>query len=162
MEIVLRRLAELPARNDVCGIIKELTTSTDAAGASVAHAAMTAPSIPHYHQKRREFYYVLEGHPSKLVVGSSVYQISPGTVAVIPPGVVHYTIPDGYIAVLAITTPAWAADDQLLPRMVGEAGFDPTFELYLLREEAIHRTYPGEEVKAMSIEELRRLLDISK
>ena len=55
--VIVRQLWEIPPIADVCGEIRPMSTEDDFSQASLAVAAMVAPTIPHYHRIITEFYY---------------------------------------------------------------------------------------------------------
>lgn len=66
---------------------------------------------PHFHEESEETYYVLQGR-GEVSVDDDVYQLARGQACLIEPGEVHeVTGLAGGLRFLAISVPAWTADD---------------------------------------------------
>lgn len=110
---IIRRLDNIKSVQDVCGMISVLSNKDDFKKASVALAMMIGPTIPHYHRRITEFYYVLKGK-GKLITGRNTHQVAEGALIIIFPHTCHYTIPREEMGVLAFAVPAWTEKDQFI------------------------------------------------
>ncbi len=113
---IVRKLDSIKSIQDVCGEIKALSTKRDFIEASLAMAIIKSPTIPHYHKRITEFYYVING-VGKLIVGRNTHNIKSRMLIIIPPLLVHYTIPRSKkIKVLAFAAPAWSEEDEFIAK----------------------------------------------
>lgn len=112
-EEIVRHFNDVQVIKDVCGELRVLSTIVDFELASLAVATIYNPSIPHYHTSITEFYFVWDG-TGRIIVGREHYEIATGTMIIIPPNRVHYTIPRKVMKVLAFSVPAWFKEDQII------------------------------------------------
>ena len=181
---IIRILEKIHPVTDVCGEIRTLSTGEDFSEANLIQATIRAPTEPHYHRIATEFYFVEEGK-GRLIVGKDSYEIGDGMLIILPPGVVHFTIPRKISRVLVFSVPAWTERDQVIVQ--GEDTVDhysPFLEKFELINELLFRKGLGVKPEMtrwkrewldtqrqnivlragwghMSIPELRKLLRIS-
>lgn len=111
-EVTIRDIATVQPEQSACGRILPLSSVDDFKKVNLAIAEINAPTIPHFHKKITEFYFVLDGE-GKLVAGSKTpYKIKKGVLAIIPSNTVHYTIPRTQLKVMTVATPAWTKEDE--------------------------------------------------
>jgi mannose-6-phosphate isomerase-like protein (cupin superfamily) len=160
-EVIVRDLNGTQAFSDVCGKIRALSSVEDFKEASLAHATMKGPTEPHFHKILTEFYYVLEGK-GNIIIGRKVFAAKRGTLVIIPQHLVHYTIPQSRIKVLAFAVPAWSEKDQYIAneRNVSPAVYSPFQEKAELINEILRRENLNFE-EEMTREE-REALDIER
>jgi len=137
---VVRNIEDMIVKNDICGKIKAITAASDLEQGSLSHVEMNGPTIPHYHEKMAEFYFVLEG-TGKIIVGYETHEIRSGTAILIPPGRAHYTIPHTRMKILVFSAiKAWSHEDQFtLEERDDEVDYFPFKEQLELIDEILLR-----------------------
>jgi len=138
---IVRYTNLIEAIKDACGELKILSSREDFEPASLAMATISGPTIPHYHTFLTEFYFVWEG-TGKIIVGRDRYDIKVGTMVIIPPDRVHYTIPGEIMKVLVFSVPAWFEEDQIIVEE-GMACYSSLKERLELIEELLIRSERG-------------------
>lgn len=82
----------------ICGDVIKLINPDNSGAQTLSCVIVTlrpsAESETHYHKRREEIYYVLEGE-GLLIVDSNKYDITKGMTAFIPPGTSHKVINKG-------------------------------------------------------------------
>lgn len=114
--ILVRHEGEAPSERSTCGWRHLLISRHDENVAAWAHAVDIDGSRPHYHKRGVELYYVLEGEGAILLDGVE-HAIRKGSIAHIPPGVVHSA--RGRMRVLVVGIPDIREEDLFFPE--GEA-----------------------------------------
>ncbi len=138
-KVIVRNKKNIKSFADVCGAIKVLSTGADNQMGSLAIATITAPTVPHYHKVINEFYFVLRGH-GKLIVGGRMFPLASGALAIIPPNLAHYTIPEKRMEVAAFASPPWHEDDQFVLQINETAAdYSAAYERALLVDEILAR-----------------------
>lgn len=107
---LVRHEGHAPRERSACGWRDRLLSVEDAhlAPAAWAHAVDIEDSKLHYHKRSTELYYVLEGQ-GELLLDGVAYEVKKGSLAHIPPGVVHGA--RGRMRVLVVGIPDIASDD---------------------------------------------------
>jgi mannose-6-phosphate isomerase-like protein (cupin superfamily) len=108
--VLVRHEGEAPKERSTCGWRYLLISRQDEAlgVAAWAHAVDIDGARPHYHRRGTELYYVLEGE-GRLVLDGVAREVRKGSVAHIPPGVVHSA--QGRMRVLVVGIPDISDDD---------------------------------------------------
>ena len=107
---LVRHEGQTPRERSTCGWRDRLISAEDAAQspAAWAHAVDIDDAKLHFHKRSTELYYVLEGSGVVLLDGVA-HEVKKGSIAHIPPGVVHGA--RGRMRVLVVGIPDIAADD---------------------------------------------------
>jgi mannose-6-phosphate isomerase-like protein (cupin superfamily) len=133
-KVIVRNVGDVRSTEDVCGMVKKITTAEDLAEASIAVATIKSPTVPHYHERSAEFYYVLKGK-GKILTGYQDFEIRKGTIVVIPRRIAHFTIPRETMEVIVFSAiHAWESKDQIV---LGERDEDVLFSPFKERMELI-------------------------
>jgi len=108
--VLVRHEGHTPREHSACGWRDRLVSVEDAplTPAAWAHAVDIEDSKLHYHKRSTEIYYVLEGGGTLMLDGVA-HEIKKGSLAHIPPGVVHGA--RGRMRVLVVGIPDIANDD---------------------------------------------------
>jgi quercetin dioxygenase-like cupin family protein len=108
--VLVRHEGNTPRERSACGWRDRLISAEDAALAPAAwvHAVDIQDSKLHYHKRSTEIYYVLEGGGTLMLDGAA-HELKKGSLAHIPPGVVHGA--RGRMRVLVVGIPDIANDD---------------------------------------------------
>lgn len=103
-----------PRERSACGWRHRLISRHDAphAPAAWAHVVDIESAKLHYHRRATELYYVLEG-AGQIILDGTWHELRKGSMAHIPPGVVHGA--RGRMRVLVIGIPDIAEDDYFEP-----------------------------------------------
>jgi mannose-6-phosphate isomerase-like protein (cupin superfamily) len=111
--ILVRHETDCPRERSTCGSRYRLISREDAGLAIAAwvHAVDIDGAQRHYHKRSTELYYVLEGEGT-LTLDGVEHPLRKGSLAHIPPGVVHSA--SGRVRVLVIGIPDIAEDDLYL------------------------------------------------
>jgi len=106
----VRHLDEAPIEASTCGTRRRLISrdEADLDVAAWAHVVEMDASAAHYHKRTTELYCVLDGE-GVLVLDGVEQPLRPGSLAHIPPGVVHAT--RGRMRVLVVGVPDIDDDD---------------------------------------------------
>ena len=110
--ILVRHEGESPSERSTCGWRHLLISRQDENVAAWVHAVDIDGSRPHYHKRGVELYYVLEGEGTILLDGVE-HAIGKGSIAHIPPGVVHSA--RGRMRVLVVGIPDIREEDLFFP-----------------------------------------------
>lgn len=113
IEVTITHLKDAPAIKDVCGIIHPYPNIKDL-NIGRAKAVIQQPTIPHFHKKMIEIYFVLKGHGLLIITnkkGTRLILIGPHSEIIIPPMHAHYTIPYEKMEVYVPSIPEWSQDD---------------------------------------------------
>lgn len=105
---IVRDEQQTSVEQSLCGTRRRLLSRDDQNVAAWAHVVEMDGSQPHVHRRATELYYVLEGEES-IVLDGNERKVRAGTIAHIPPGVVHSTA--GHMRVLVIGIPDISDDD---------------------------------------------------
>lgn len=113
MEAIATHSKNLTEINDVCGIIKPYS---NVPGLKIGRAMATIeqPTVPHYHKKMTEIYFVLKGYGLVIISSKETIQytwVEPHSEIIIPPMHAHYTIPYEKMEVYVISKPEWTPND---------------------------------------------------
>lgn len=108
--VLVRHEGQTPRERSACGWRDRLISREDAAlsPAAWAHAVDIEDAKLHYHKRSTEIYYVLEGGGTLMLDGVA-HEVKKGSLAHIPPGVVHGA--RGRMRVLVVGIPDIANDD---------------------------------------------------
>jgi len=108
--LLVRHEGHTPRERSACGWRDRLISTEDVplAPAAWAHAVDIEQSKPHYHKRSTEIYYVLDGG-GVLSLDGVGHEVKKGSLAHIPPGVVHGA--RGRMRVLVLGIPDIAEDD---------------------------------------------------
>ncbi len=108
--VLVRHEGHTPRERSACGWRDRLISVEDASfsPAAWAHAVDIEDSKLHYHKRSTEIYYVLEGGGTLMLDGVP-HEVKKGSLAHIPPGVVHGA--RGRMRVLVLGIPDIASDD---------------------------------------------------
>jgi len=108
--LLVRHEGHTPRERSACGWRDRLISSEDVAlsPAVWAHAVDIQDAKLHYHKRSTEIYYVLEGG-GELLLDGVAHDVRKGSLAHIPPGVVHGA--RGRMRVLVVGIPDIANDD---------------------------------------------------
>ncbi|MCL4787346.1 MAG: cupin domain-containing protein [Verrucomicrobia bacterium] len=108
--VLVRHEGQTPRERSACGWRDRLISREDAAlsPAAWAHAVDIEDAKLHYHKRSTEIYYVLEGGGTLMLDGVA-HEVKQGSLAHIPPGVVHGA--RGRMRVLVVGIPDIANDD---------------------------------------------------
>ncbi len=107
-DAICRHLSDVEPVSCLCGESRRIITSHDDVVAGF-HVTRIRDAQPHFHRRTTEIYYVLEGC-GRLVVSGSAHELSPGSVAYIPPGCVHSGRGE-FTAAIAVLPPFDPADE---------------------------------------------------
>lgn len=112
--VIVRSESESPQEASTCGRRYKLISSQDEPKgvAAWAHTVDIDGAREHYHQIATELYYILEGEGSLCLDGVE-HPVQKGTMAHIPPGVLHGA--KGKMRVLVIGVPDIKDDDLFFP-----------------------------------------------
>ena len=111
---IIRHEEDVPRERSTCGW-RHLLISRQDAGEEVAawaHAVDIDGARQHYHRRSTEIYYVLDGE-GVLVLDGVEHAIRKGSLAHIPPGIVHGA--RGRMRVLVVGVPDISDDDLFFP-----------------------------------------------
>jgi mannose-6-phosphate isomerase-like protein (cupin superfamily) len=116
--MLVRHEGHTARERSTCGWRDRLISVEDAplSPAAWAHAVDIENAKPHYHKRSTELYYVLEGGGEVLLDGVA-HEVKKGSIAHIPPGVVHGA--RGRMRVLVVGIPDIAEDDYYEAETVG-------------------------------------------
>lgn len=108
--VLVRHEGHTPRERSACGWRDRLISSEDVvlSPAAWAHAVDIQDAKLHYHKRSTELYYVLEGS-GQLLLDGVAHEVKKGSLAHIPPGVVHGA--RGRMRVLVVGIPDIANDD---------------------------------------------------
>ena len=108
--VLVRHEGHTPRERSACGWRDRLISREDAplSPAAWAHAVDIQGAKLHYHKRSTEIYYVLEGG-GELLLNGVAHELKKGSLAHIPPGVVHGA--RGRMRVLVVGIPDIANDD---------------------------------------------------
>ncbi len=109
---IVRHEGEAPRERSTCGWRNLLISRQDEDAAAWVHAVDIDGARLHYHQRATELYYVLEGE-GILVLDGEEHPMRTGSLAQIPPGVVHGA--RGRMRVLVVGIPDISDDDLFFP-----------------------------------------------
>jgi len=112
LSLLVRHERDAPTEKSTCGKRYRLLSREDRNLAAWAHAVDIDGAKPHYHRRSTEIYYVLQGDGA-LILDGVEHALSPGSIAHIPPGVVHGAV--GRMRVLVVGIPDIAEDDLFFP-----------------------------------------------
>ena len=104
-----------PLVSDHGEVIRELAGPSGSPLARHSLAEVVLPpgkgSLPHYHPKVEEVYYLLQGE-AEMEVDGQVERVGPGDVVVIPPRATHYirNLSDKEVILLVTCAPAWTPE----------------------------------------------------
>jgi mannose-6-phosphate isomerase-like protein (cupin superfamily) len=107
---IVRYLKQIPIVKGTCGETQVLSTEEDFEQGNVSIVMIIGPTLPHFHKKTTEFYFIEKGS-GRLVIGEETHEIKNGMIAIIPPNTAHYIIPREVIKVLVFSVPCWRQDD---------------------------------------------------
>ncbi|MBM4079207.1 MAG: cupin domain-containing protein [Planctomycetes bacterium] len=107
---LVRRIPDLQGVPCPCGTSTRAITRKDTDIANV-HVTQIFEAKKHFHKRCTEIYYVLEGQ-GRMEVGDDVFDVSPGTVVMIPAGMPHAG--RGNFKILLVGVPALEPDDEYL------------------------------------------------
>lgn len=96
-----------------CGLVYELPNLIDRPDESFAIADMRqlTMSEPHKHiNGETEIYFVLQGE-GKIVVGTRLHDLAPGTCIITPPDTMHITLPGKGLVLAVVNTPPFDANN---------------------------------------------------
>jgi len=112
--VLVRHEGHTPRERSACGWRDRLISREDVAlsPAAWAHAVDIEDAKLHYHKRSTELYYVLEGG-GELMLDGVAHEVKKGSLAHIPPGVVHGA--RGRMRVLVVGIPDVANDDYFEP-----------------------------------------------
>ncbi len=121
-EVVIRDASVIKPEKSACGKIFPLSSADDFNEVNLAIAEINAPTIPHFHKKRTEFYFVLNGEGKLIIAGSRTpHKMKKEVLVIIPPNIVHYTIPRTPLKVMTVSTPAWTKEDEHIIHNISES-----------------------------------------
>src|SRR5438034_7943774 len=100
--IIVRHEGDAPRERSTCGWRHLLLSRQDTNAAAWAHAVDIDGARPHYHKIATELYYVLDGG-GQVVIDGVEHEVRAGSIAHIPPGVVHSA--KGRMRVLVVGIP---------------------------------------------------------
>jgi mannose-6-phosphate isomerase-like protein (cupin superfamily) len=108
--VLVKHEGHTARERSACGWRDRLISVEDAplSPAAWAHAVDIEDAKLHYHKRSTELYYVLEGSGTVLLDGVA-HEVKKGSIAHIPPGVVHGA--RGRMRVLVVGIPDIAQDD---------------------------------------------------
>jgi mannose-6-phosphate isomerase-like protein (cupin superfamily) len=108
--VLVRHEGHTPRERSACGWRDRLISVEDMplSPAAWAHAVDIQDAKLHYHKRSTEIYYVLEGG-GELLLDGVAHEVKKGSLAHIPPGVVHGA--RGRMRVLVVGIPDIANDD---------------------------------------------------
>lgn len=109
---LVRHEDEAPAERSTCGWRRLLISRQDDNVAAWAHAVDIDSARLHYHRRATELYYVLEGEGTVSLDGVE-HPVRKGSIAHIPPGVVHGA--KGRMRVLVVGIPDIGEEDLFFP-----------------------------------------------
>lgn len=163
---IVNRRRESNAVNDICGKIFPIISETDSSILSVAEAEIGSATIPHFHTKITEVYYVKEGE-GKVVLGVHSFNVTEGSVVLIPANLIHFLIPETVMMKVIVFTAngPWRENDQFVFNGEREGFSTSTERIELIEsitrisvEGGSNKTLEDSELNSCSIEELRRKL----
>jgi len=108
---IVRHEGETPRERSACGWRELLISRQDSDAPAWVHAVDIDGAKLHYHKRATELYYVLDGDGVLLLDGVE-HAMRTGSVALIPPGVVHGA--KGRMRVLVVGIPDIGDDDFFL------------------------------------------------
>jgi len=106
---VIRAEADVSPVPCPCGAARRIITARDSAQASFHVVDIRQDSRKHYHKKRTEIYYVLEGR-GRLEADDDVLPLKPGTTVLIKPGTRHRAV--GKLRIVNVVVPAFDEKDE--------------------------------------------------
>ena len=109
---IVRHEGETPRERSTCGWRDLLISRQDEEAGAWVHAVDIDGARPHYHKRATELYYVLDGHGT-LTLDGAEHAMRRGSVALIPPGVVHAA--RGRMRILVVGIPDIRDDDLFFP-----------------------------------------------
>ncbi len=112
LRTLVRHEDEAPRERSTCGWRYRLLSALErGCVAAWVHVVDIDDARPHFHRRATELYYVLEGEGTLYLDGQQ-YPLKKGSIAHIPPGVVHAA--RGRMRVLVVGIPEIAEDDVIL------------------------------------------------
>ena len=99
-------------------VIGQVNEHGGATGHSVAFIELSpqSASLSHYHKIEEETYIIQQG-TAKMIVDDQVYNLQPGEICLIKPGMVHQIMNEHAsepLSFIAICSPPWEPDDTFL------------------------------------------------
>jgi quercetin dioxygenase-like cupin family protein len=111
-QAIVRHEGEAPRERSTCGWRDLLISRQDDDAAAWVHAVDIDGAKSHYHKRATELYYVLDGEGSLMLDGVE-HPMQTGSVAQIPPGVVHAA--RGRMRILVVGIPDLDDSDLFFP-----------------------------------------------
>jgi quercetin dioxygenase-like cupin family protein len=105
-------VAHLPDISPVpcpCGSTRRAFTNDPQQIASLHVVQVDQQAVTHYHRRMTELYYVLEGN-GQLELDGQLFEVGPGSSALIKPGCRHRAV--GQMTILNVPIPAFDPDDE--------------------------------------------------
>ena len=112
LSLLVRHEGETPRERSTCGWRDLLISRQDHNVSAWVHAVDIDGARLHYHKRATELYYVLEGEGSVFLDGEE-HPVRRGSLAHIPPGVVHGA--KGRMRVLVVGIPDISDEDLFFP-----------------------------------------------
>ena len=111
MSVAVKYLRRDPAQvepwAETCGQIRCLVEEKDGAAAEVQHVEIRDAKL-HYHERTDEFYYIIDGHGTMILVDEEI-ELHKGVVVYVPRGVKHKA--KGNLTVLTVCIPRGVFND---------------------------------------------------
>lgn len=111
-QAIVRHEGEAPRERSTCGWRDLLISRQDEGATAWVHAVDIDGAKPHFHKRATEIYYVLSGEGTLMLDGTQ-HPMKAGSVAQIPPGVVHAA--QGRMRILVVGIPDMDEDDLFFP-----------------------------------------------
>ena len=113
-QVIVRHESDAPRERSTCGFRYKMLSvqDEDAELPAWAHVVDIDGAREHYHKESTEIYYVLKGEGSLTLDGVD-HSMRKGSIAVIPPGVVHGA--KGKMRVIVLGVPHIRDDDLYFP-----------------------------------------------
>lgn len=116
-----------------CGLSRRAFLDIACSPASVHLTEIDGESVPHYHAYHTEIYVVIEGHAT-IELDDKVYQLSPLSCVMIPPGCVHRV--SGKVKLINFVTPPFDSSDEHFVQRQRACHFPPAPNSKPIKEDA--------------------------
>ena len=112
---IVRKINNSNSREITCGIIKDLTNTSDFKDMDFAHVTITDSTKKHYHKKLTEVYYILKGS-IKVEIDGKIEELSKNSLIMIYPNTNHkaWKTSEENAEILVICCPPWSEEDEIL------------------------------------------------
>ncbi len=114
MTHIVRKVKDAKPRDITCGVMRDLTNSTDCKNMDMVHVTITDSTKKHYHKKLTEIYFVLKG-AIDVELDDKVEHLAEGEMIMIFPETNHKARKTSKedAEILVICLPPWAESDEV-------------------------------------------------